>query len=123
MTVSTTILVDLPALSLSFANLILLIGKQALPEDLDCLHSSRSDIAEFATRCSQLKIQYVGLCCGNAPHYTRKLAETLGRTPEASKYSPDMSKHGWYGTNNNVVNKFYGDLTRKKDWGKNDCKA
>ena len=32
------------------------------------------------------------------PYLTRSLAEALGRTPPASRYSPDMSKHAYYGT-------------------------
>ena len=38
-------------------------------------------------------IQYLGLCCGNQAHYMRTMAETLGRSPPASKYSPDMTLH------------------------------
>ena len=38
-------------------------------------------------------IQYLGLCCGNQAHYMRTMAETLGRSPPASKYSPDMTQH------------------------------
>jgi len=26
------------------------------------------------------------------------MAEALGRTPEASRYSPDMSKHAYFGS-------------------------
>ncbi|XP_071498410.1 betaine--homocysteine S-methyltransferase 1-like [Diadema antillarum] len=93
-------------------------GDRAFPADLNCLLSSRRDIAEFAERCTQLKIPYVGLCCGNAPHYTRTLAETLGRRPEASKYSPDMTMHGWYGSKKGVVNSHYTD-TLQNTLGKN----
>eukprot|EP00058_Branchiostoma_floridae_P013384 XP_002598872.1 hypothetical protein BRAFLDRAFT_90102 [Branchiostoma floridae] len=73
-------------------------GVRAFPVDLDAFLCSRSMIAEFGQRCRQLGLQYVGLCCGNASHFTRTLAESLGRTPPASKYSPDMSQHFAYGT-------------------------
>ncbi|XP_030850091.1 S-methylmethionine--homocysteine S-methyltransferase BHMT2-like [Strongylocentrotus purpuratus] len=81
-------------------------GERAFP-DMDCLLCSRRDVIEFGQRCAQLKIPYVGLCCGNAPHYTRALAESYGRRPEASKYSPDMAMHGWLGTKKDVVDEHY----------------
>lgn len=87
-------------------------GKRAFPEDLDCLQSSRGDIINFAKRCKELNISYVGLCCGNAPHFTRTLAETLGRVTEASKFSPDMAKHGMFGTDQTKLNTYY--LNRKE---------
>ncbi|XP_030851334.1 betaine--homocysteine S-methyltransferase 1-like [Strongylocentrotus purpuratus] len=87
-------------------------GQRAFYTDLDCLLCSRTDIVKFAERCAQLKIPYVGLCCGNSPHYTRTLAETLGRVTEASKYSPDMSLHGFYGTNAGKVNTYYTKMTQ-----------
>nr|XP_054753853.1 betaine--homocysteine S-methyltransferase 1-like [Lytechinus pictus] len=88
-------------------------GKRAFPDNLNCLLCSRTDITEFGKRCAQLKLPVVGLCCGNAPHYTRALAESYGRRPEASKYSPDMTMHGWYGTNKNIVNQHYSDTLQK----------
>ena len=36
---------------------------------------------------------YVGICCGGAPHHVRAMAEALGRTPPASRYSPAMELH------------------------------
>ena len=38
-------------------------------------------------------VQYMGLCCGNRAYYIRKMAETLGRQPPASKYSTNMTQH------------------------------
>ena len=43
-------------------------------------------------------MRYLGVCCGAGPHHIRSMAEALGRTPPASRYSPDMSKHAYYGT-------------------------
>ena len=44
-----------------------------------------------------LGVGYVGICCGNSPHLVRSMAEALGRTPPASRYSADMSKHAYFG--------------------------
>ncbi|KAI8520851.1 hypothetical protein Bbelb_006050 [Branchiostoma belcheri] len=79
-------------------------GSRAFPVDLDAFLCSRTMIAEFGQRCRELGLQYVGLCCGNASHFTRTLAESLGRTPPASKYSPDMSQHFAYGTDKKLHN-------------------
>jgi betaine-homocysteine S-methyltransferase len=32
----------------------------------------------------------------------RALAEAIGRTPPASRYSPDMSKHAYFGTDESL---------------------
>ena len=36
-------------------------------------------------------MEYIGLCCGNAPILTREVAEVYGRSPPASKYKMDIS--------------------------------
>ena len=36
------------------------------------------------------------------PHHIRALAEALGRTPPASRYSADMSKHAFFGTDKSL---------------------
>jgi betaine-homocysteine S-methyltransferase len=43
-------------------------------------------------------VRFVGVCCGAEPHHIRAMAEALGRRPEASRYSPDLSKHFALGT-------------------------
>ncbi|MGI8513250.1 MAG: hypothetical protein ACR2NH_11575 [Solirubrobacteraceae bacterium] len=53
------------------------------------------------------------MCCGAAPHHIRAVAEALGRTPPASRYSADMSRHAFLGSNKSLkaVNQAYaGDL-------------
>ncbi|XP_066278064.1 betaine--homocysteine S-methyltransferase 1-like [Branchiostoma lanceolatum] len=80
-------------------------GSKAFIVDMDEFLCGRSMVANFGQRCKELGVQYVGLCCGNAPHFTRTLAETMGRTPPASKYSPDMTKHFTYGTDRWYGNK------------------
>ncbi|MDQ3856832.1 MAG: homocysteine S-methyltransferase family protein, partial [Actinomycetota bacterium] len=70
----------------------------SFPTGLDPFLCNRDEIAEFGRQAFALGVRYLGVCCGNAPHFTRSLAEGLGRTPPASRYSPDMSKHAFYGT-------------------------
>lgn len=72
-------------------------GMPAFPVDLPRFFCSRTQIAEFAAQAKEIGVQYIGLCCGNASHYTRLLAEEYGRKPPASKYAPDMSKHYRFG--------------------------
>jgi betaine-homocysteine S-methyltransferase len=69
------------------------------PTALEPLSCNRYEIAEFARAAYDLGVRYLGVCCGNAPHLTRSMAEALGRTPPASRYSPDMTKHAFLGTN------------------------
>jgi betaine-homocysteine S-methyltransferase len=73
-------------------------GGRPFPTALDPFLCNRYEIAAFAREAYDLGIRYLGVCCGAAPHYIRSLAEALGRTPPASRYSPDMSKHAFLGT-------------------------
>jgi betaine-homocysteine S-methyltransferase len=73
-------------------------GGRPFPTALDPLLTNRYEIAEFARDAHALGVNYLGVCCGNAPHFTRSMAEALGRTPPASRFSPDMSKHAFLGT-------------------------
>jgi betaine-homocysteine S-methyltransferase len=50
-------------------------------------------VAGFAQEARALGVDYLGLCCGSAPHYIRSIAEAIGRMPPASRYSPDLSEH------------------------------
>jgi len=72
-------------------------GKNAFPDDLPAWACSRTQIYEFAMEAKEIGVQYIGLCCGNASHYTRILAEVYGRSPPASKYSPDISLNYIFG--------------------------
>ena len=67
------------------------------PTALDPFTCHRYEIADFTRRARAAGVGYFGLCCGAAPHHLRAMAETLGRTPPASRYSPDMSKHVYLG--------------------------
>ncbi len=72
--------------------------KRGFPTELDTHLLSRSDMADFASQAAYLGINYIGICCGGAPHHLRAMAESLGRVTLASKYSPDMSQHGMFGS-------------------------
>lgn len=67
------------------------------PTALDPFTCNRYEIADFTRAAQALGVRYFGLCCGAAPHHVRSMAETLGRTPPASRYSEDMSKHAFLG--------------------------
>ncbi len=72
------------------------------PTRLDPLTCNRYEIADFTRSAYELGVRYFGVCCGNAPHYTRSMAEALGRSPAASRYSEDMSKHAYFGTDESL---------------------
>jgi betaine-homocysteine S-methyltransferase len=73
-------------------------GDRPFPTALDPFLCNRYEMAAFARKAYDMNVRYIGVCCGGAPHYVRSMAEALGRRPEASRYSPDMSKHYALGT-------------------------
>lgn len=73
------------------------LGTRPFPIALDSFVCTRFEVAEFATLAAGAGVRYLGLCCGAAPHHVRAMAEALGRTPPASRYSADMTKHYYYG--------------------------
>ena len=73
-------------------------GAQAFPTALDPFTCTRQELGEFATAALDLGVRYLGVCCGAAPHHVRAVAEATGKTPAASRYSPDMSKHSFLGS-------------------------
>jgi len=68
------------------------------PTALDPFTCNRYEIAEFARAAHGLGVNYLGVCCGAGAHHIRAMAEALGRTPAASRFSPDMSKHAFLGS-------------------------
>ena len=72
------------------------------PTALDSLACNRYEIAEFARKALALGVNYQGVCCGAGPHHIRAMAEALGKSPPASRYSPDMSKHYAFGTDRSL---------------------
>ena len=73
-------------------------GGRPFPTALDPFVCTRYEIADFARAANELGVRYLGVCCGAGPHHIRGMAEALGRTPPASRYSADMSKHAFLGT-------------------------
>src|SRR5271165_3673560 len=76
--------------------------ERPFPVRLDPFTCTRDEIAEFGREASELGVGYLGVCCGAGPHHIRSLAEELGRTPPASRYSEDMSKHAYMGTDSRL---------------------
>jgi betaine-homocysteine S-methyltransferase len=74
-------------------------GDRPFPTALDPFTCNRYELGEFARDAYEMGIGYLGVCCGAGPHHIRSVAEALGRTPPASRYSADMSKHAFLGTN------------------------
>jgi betaine-homocysteine S-methyltransferase len=73
-------------------------NERPFPTALDPFTCNRYEIAEFGKEALALDIRYLGVCCGAGPHHIRGLAEAVGKKPAASRYSPDMSKHAFLGT-------------------------
>ena len=67
------------------------LNKQAYPDGLDPLLVSITEIKDFTQKAYDLGVRYFGICCGNSGHYTRAMAETLGRKPPASRYVTSAS--------------------------------
>ncbi|MFQ6004561.1 MAG: homocysteine S-methyltransferase family protein [Woeseia sp.] len=74
----------------------------SFPTALDPFVCNRYEMAEFAKEAYSNDIRYLGICCGAGPHHIRSMAEALGRRPAASRYSPDMSKHAYQGTDESI---------------------
>ena len=68
------------------------------PTALDPFTCNRYEMGAFATAARDLGVDYLGICCGAGPHHIRSVAEALGRTPPASRFSADMSRHAFFGT-------------------------
>ena len=77
----------------------LIPGDRPFPTALDPFVCNRHEMGAFGAAAHAIGVTYLGICCGAAPHHVRSLAEALGRTPPASRFSADMSRHAFYGTN------------------------
>jgi betaine-homocysteine S-methyltransferase len=77
-------------------------GDMPFPVALEPFTCNRFEIALFAKEAYDLGVHYIGLCCGTMPHHIRAVAEALGRRPPASRYSADMSKHAYFGTDSRL---------------------
>jgi betaine-homocysteine S-methyltransferase len=70
---------------------------RTFPTALEPFHCNRYEVADYARRARELGVDYLGLCCGNAPHFMRAVAEAVGREPPASRHRPEMDKHFLFG--------------------------
>ena len=84
---------------------------RTFPTALDPLYCNRYEIRKFAEDAWSNNIRYLGVCCGAAPIHIREVAEAMGRTPPASRYSENMQKHFMYGTDESLPEHItsYGD--------------
>jgi betaine-homocysteine S-methyltransferase len=71
---------------------------RSFPTALDPFVCTRYELGDFARDALELGVTYLGVCCGAGPHHIRAVAEVVGRQPPASRFSPDMSKHAFLGT-------------------------
>jgi betaine-homocysteine S-methyltransferase len=77
-------------------------GNRPFPTALDPFTCNRYELEEFTKAAVELGVTYLGVCCGAAPHHIRAVAEALGRTPPASRYSADMSRHAYFGSDSSL---------------------
>jgi betaine-homocysteine S-methyltransferase len=77
-------------------------NQRAFPVGLDPFLCTRGEIFDFGREAYGLGVRYLGVCCGAGPHHIRALAESLGRHPPASRYSVDMSRHAFFGTDQRI---------------------
>jgi betaine-homocysteine S-methyltransferase len=66
---------------------------RVFPLSLEAFACTRFEMARFTRAVADLGVNYVGICCGAGPHHVRAMAEELGRSVPASKYSPSMELH------------------------------
>ena len=81
-------------------------GDRPFPSALDPFVCNRYELEDFARKANALGVRYLGVCCGAGPHHIRAVAEGLGRTPPASRFSPDMSKHAFLGTDDRIPQQY-----------------
>ena len=81
-------------------------GDRPFPTALDPFVCNRYELEDFAREAHALGVGYLGVCCGAGPHHIRAVAEGLGRTPPARRYSPDMTKHAFLGTHDRIPQEY-----------------
>ena len=72
---------------------------RTFPTALDPLFANRYEVGAFAHEAYGIGINYLGVCCGANPMLVRQVAEAVGRTTEASRFSEKMQNHFMYGSN------------------------
>lgn len=85
--------------------------------ELDCHCCTRGDLCEFAKEAMAMGINYIGTCCGGAPHHVRSMAEAVGKPTISSEFSPDLDLHFVFSEENStgLLNEKY--LEFKHLWG------
>ena len=78
-------------------------GGNAFPVALDNLYCNRFEMAEFAKKCADKKVNFIGICCGAEPHHVREMSVALGRKPISYKYYPDISRHWLHGKDDSFL--------------------
>jgi betaine-homocysteine S-methyltransferase len=72
-------------------------GTNVFPIALESFACTRFEMADYARQAHALGVNYIGICCGGGPHHVRAMAEALGRTVPASRYSPAIELHPMIG--------------------------
>ncbi|MGH8250565.1 MAG: homocysteine S-methyltransferase family protein [Steroidobacteraceae bacterium] len=72
--------------------------EHGFPVELEPFQLTRYEMANFGVQARDLGVRFVGICCGGAPHQLRAMAEALGRTVQASEYSPVLERHAIMGS-------------------------
>jgi betaine-homocysteine S-methyltransferase len=73
-------------------------GARLFPIQLESAALTRFEMARFARAAREIGVDYIGICCGGAPHHVRAMAEAVGRDTAASRYSPALELHPVLGT-------------------------
>ncbi|MGH8862051.1 MAG: homocysteine S-methyltransferase family protein, partial [Jatrophihabitantaceae bacterium] len=96
----------------AFESLVGADGQRLFPIQLESTALTRFEMAEFTRAAADLGVNYVGICCGGAPHHVRAMAEALGRETPASRYSPALELHPVLGSRySDVAHREMGDWT------------
>jgi betaine-homocysteine S-methyltransferase len=84
---------------------------RTFPTALDPMFCNRYEIGKFAKEAYDMKINYIGVCCGANPMLIRETAEAVGLKVPASKYRENMENHFMYGKNKRIPKHMteYGD--------------
>ena len=86
-------------------------GRRLKYLELDDLICNRFEIADFAKKAKEIGVNMIGVCCGANASHIRSIAEELGRTVPASKYSPAFDLHPMIGKKVSTKHK-----NLKSDW-------
>ena len=95
-------------------------GNIAFPLELDPLTLTRNEMAAYAFAAKKAGINFIGACCGAAPHHIRAMAEALGKTPPNHRYSPRLGLHKIIGDDAHIKERDEKILCEQR-YGKAHC--